>query len=107
MIKLLEYNCMITEYFYWGLLTELKVDLETAENTDLINEWKILKNDGSLDVKTERLRIYELLTNNKYLIPKNLPKGEYEIRDDWYGKGYIETQYEKAYNLIYSTWKKN
>ena len=24
--KTCEYNCMITEYFYWGLLTELKVD---------------------------------------------------------------------------------
>lgn len=105
--KSCDYRCQITEYTYWGILTQLKADWKIRKRTDLVNEWKILKNNGSLMTLKERdSELHELLTNNKYIIPKNLPQGEYKIRDDWYSKSYIETQYEKAYNLIYSTWKK-
>jgi choline dehydrogenase-like flavoprotein len=106
--KTCSYKCMITEYIYWGILTQLKVDWKNRMNGDLDNEWRIKKADGSLMTLQERdLDLYVLLTNKKYTIPTKLPTGNYKIKDDWYSKNYIESQYEKAYNLIYKTWKKN
>lgn len=105
--KSCDYRCQITEYTYWGILTQLKADWKNRKNTDLVNEWKIIKSNGDLMTLKERdPKLHELITNKRYILPKELPTGNYKLRDDWLSKNYIESQYEKAYNLIYKTWKK-
>ena len=74
-----EYDCQITEYLYWGIITILKPEWKDR-SMDLNKEWKIRKSDGSLMTLGERdPEFFELLTNEKYKFPKILPTGNYTI----------------------------
>uniref|UniRef100_A0A6C0C2X8 Peptidase metallopeptidase domain-containing protein n=1 Tax=viral metagenome TaxID=1070528 RepID=A0A6C0C2X8_9ZZZZ len=102
-----DYRCQITEYFYWGLLTQLNADWKHRINGDLVNEWRIKKQDGSLMTLKERdSELHNLLTNKKFLLPTVLPTGNYNPnrKKTYLQKNEIQTEYEKAYNKIYSTW---
>jgi len=67
-----EYDCMITEYFYWAM-TSL---LGAQENrlSEIEEEWDL--NTRSLLQATDRA-VYDLLTDPQYALPTILPDGSY------------------------------
>jgi hypothetical protein len=67
-----DYQCMITEYMYWGLSSILGAQ---ASRLDVIGqEWKL--NTAEL-VETSDPTLYNLLTDDQYNFPTYLPDGNY------------------------------
>ena len=67
-----DYQCMITEYMYWGLSSILGAQ---ASRLDVIGqEWKL--NTAEL-VETNDPTLYNLLTDDQYNFPTYLPDGTY------------------------------
>jgi hypothetical protein len=67
-----DYQCMATEYFYWGMTSILGAQ-ENRLN-EISQEWDL--NTRSLVENTDTA-IYSLLTNPVYNFPTILPDGTY------------------------------
>ena len=63
-----EYNCMITEYFYWSLTSILGAQKNRLKEVQ--HEWKYNTKEKML----KDTMMMDLLNNSQYKIPSNLPK---------------------------------
>jgi hypothetical protein len=68
-----EYDCLVTEYFYWSLTSLLGA--QTNRLSDISQEWD-LNTKELLEQKDPA--VYSLLTNVEYLLPTILPDGTYK-----------------------------
>lgn len=71
-----EYNCQITEYFYWGITTNLGAQEDRLE--DINKEWKL---NTPENLQATDTALYSILTNADFSLPTVLPNGEYESRE--------------------------
>jgi len=67
-----EYNCMVTEYFYWALTSILGAQDDRLD--DIGHEWKL---NTESKVKSTDKEIYDLLTDPQYKLATVLPDGNY------------------------------
>ena len=72
--KTCEYNCQVTEYFYWSLTSLLGAQDYAGRLDEIGNEWKA--NTASL-VQTMDPDVYRLLSDTAYHLPSILPDGSY------------------------------
>jgi len=70
--KTCDYECMITEYFYWGITSILGAQKNRLG--EISQEWDL--NTRNL-VKNKDTLLFSLLTNPKYKFPSILPDGSY------------------------------
>jgi hypothetical protein len=68
-----EYNCMVTEYFYWSLTSLLGV--QKNRGGDISDEWD-LNTKALLQEKDQA--VFALLTDSIYFLPSVLPDGTYK-----------------------------
>ena len=69
-----EYDCMITEYFYWALTSIMEGQAYPGRLNEIGHEWKF----NTLEkVKIGDPDVYSLLTDAQYKLPSILPDGEY------------------------------
>ena len=71
-----DYSCQITEYTYWALTSILGAQEYSGRLDEIKNEWRLNTKDK---VENTDIAIYELLTNQEYKFPTNLPNGKYRI----------------------------
>ena len=69
-----EYDCMITEYFYWALTSMMGAQGYSGRSNEIGHEWKL---NTLKKVKTGDSDVYEILTDPQYKLPAILPDGEY------------------------------
>ncbi|WP_430815625.1 hypothetical protein [Carboxylicivirga sp. RSCT41] len=67
-----EYDCQVTEYFYWAMSSILGAQATRLE--EIGHEWKL---NTPQKVKDTDKAVYELLTNATYQLPSVLPDGSY------------------------------
>ena len=72
--KTCEYNCQVTEYFYWTLTSLLGAQDFPGRSNEIGEEWKA--NTPSL-LKSMDSDVYNLLTDTLYHLPTVLPDGTY------------------------------
>ena len=72
--KTCEYNCQVTEYFYWSLTSLLGAQNFPGRSNDIGHEWKA--NTPSL-LKSMDTDVYNLLMDTTYNLPTVLPDGTY------------------------------
>ena len=72
--KTCEYNCQVTEYFYWALTSLLGAQDFPGRYDEIGHEWKA--NTPSL-VESMDSDVYKLLTDTLYKLPAVLPNGNY------------------------------
>jgi len=78
-----DYECMITEYFYWTLTSILGAQSYPGRFEEISDEWKL---NSKEKVKSRDIRIYNLLTSEKFKLPITLPDSTYNgfsISLDW------------------------
>ena len=68
-----EYNCMVTEYFYWAQTSILGA--QQNRYNEIKQEWKFNTKDK---IENGDKAIYTLLTDPKYKLPTVLPDGTYK-----------------------------
>ena len=68
-----EYDCQVTEYFYWAMSSILGAQ-ENRIN-EIGHEWKL---NTLQKVKETDKAVYELLTDDTFKLPTNLPDGTYK-----------------------------
>ncbi len=68
-----DYNCMVTEYFYWGMMSILGAQENRLAEVE--QEWDL--NTRAL-VQTTDTDLYDLLTDVQYKLPTVLPDGTYK-----------------------------
>ena len=73
--KTCEYNCQVTEYFYWALTSLLGAQDYPGRLDEISNEWKA--NTAAL-VQNMDPAVYTLLTDTTYHLPIVLPDGTYK-----------------------------
>ena len=69
-----EYDCQITEYFYWALTSLLGAQDYPGRYDEIGHEWRA--NTPAL-VQTIDTAVYHLLTDSTYSLPSVLPDGSY------------------------------
>ena len=67
-----DYECMITEYIYWGMTSILGAQKNRLD--EIVQEWDLNTRDL---VKNKDSLLFSLLTNPKYRFPNILPDGRY------------------------------
>ncbi|MCG8580077.1 MAG: hypothetical protein MI866_09180 [Bacteroidales bacterium] len=67
-----EYDCQVTEYFYWAMSSILGAQVTRLD--EIGHEWKL---NTPEKVKETDKAVYELLTNATYKLPTVLPDGSY------------------------------
>ncbi|MBF0187443.1 MAG: hypothetical protein HQL50_05915 [Magnetococcales bacterium] len=69
-----EYNCMISEYFYWALTSLLNGQNFPGRQEEIAHEWR-----ANTPEKLRRIDpdVTRLLTNPRYALPSRLPDGHY------------------------------
>lgn len=67
-----EYDCQVTEYFYWSMLSILGAQENRLD--EINHEWKL--NTKNL-VEVQDSAVYNLLTDPQYKFPTVLPDGTY------------------------------
>ncbi len=67
-----EYDCMVTEYFYWALTSILGGQSNRFD--EISHEWKLNTKELVMEMDPE---VYALLTNPEYNFPTVLPDGTY------------------------------
>ena len=72
--KTCEYNCQVTEYFYWTLTSLLGAQDYPGRYDEIGQEWKA--NTPSL-LESKDSEIYGILTDTVYKLPSVLPDGTY------------------------------
>ncbi len=69
-----EYDCMITEYFYWALTSMMGAQSYSGRLDEIGHEWKL----NTLEkVKNGDPDVYAIFTDDQYKLPSVLPDGEY------------------------------
>jgi len=66
------YDCQVTEYFYWSMLSILGAQENRLD--EIQHEWKLNTKDL---VETQDPAVYNLLTDPQYKFPTVLPDGNY------------------------------
>ena len=69
-----EYDCQVTEYFYWALTSLLGAQDYSDRMDEIGHEWKA--NTPAL-VESMDPAVYEILTDTTYRLPTVLPDGSY------------------------------
>lgn len=69
-----EYDCMITEYFYWGLTTLLGAQDYENRCNEIKHEWELCNAQDLINTDTS---LYQLLTDSNCHIATKIPKGNY------------------------------
>lgn len=72
--KTCEYNCQVTEYFYWALTSLLGAQDYPGRYDEIGQEWKA--NTPSL-LESKDSKVYGILTDTVYKLPSVLPDGTY------------------------------
>ena len=72
--KTCEYNCQVTEYFYWALTSLLGAQDFPGRANEIGHEWKA---NTPLLLESMDPDIYNLLTDTTYHLPNILPDGTY------------------------------
>ena len=72
--KTCEYNCQVTEYFYWALTSLLGAQDYPGRYDEIGQEWKA--NTPSL-LESKDSEVYGILTDTIYKLPSVLPDGTY------------------------------
>ena len=72
--KTCEYNCQVTEYFYWTLTSLLGAQDYPGRYDEIGQEWKA--NTPSL-LESKDSEVYGILTDTVYKLPSVLPDGTY------------------------------
>ena len=72
--KTCEYNCQVTEYFYWALTSLLGAQDYLGRYDEIGQEWKA--NTPSL-LESKDSEVYGILTDTIYKLPSVLPDGTY------------------------------
>ena len=72
--KTCEYDCMITEYFYWALTSLMGGQSYPGRLNEIGHEWKL---NTPEKLKTGDPDVYGILTDPQYGLPSILPDGEY------------------------------
>ena len=72
--KTCEYNCQVTEYFYWALTSLLGAQDYPGRYDEIGQEWKA--NTPSL-LESKDSEVYGILTDTVYKLPSVLPDGTY------------------------------
>ncbi len=67
-----EYNCQVTEYFYWTLTSILGAQENRLD--EIRQEWKLNTRNK---VEQTDVAVYQLLTDSTYQFPTVLPDGSY------------------------------
>jgi len=67
-----EYECMASEYIYWGLTSILGA--QENRLPEIAQEWRLNTKEKVQQTDTA---IYQLLTDSQYLFPTSLPDGKY------------------------------
>ena len=67
-----EYECMITEYFYWAMTSILGAQEDRLD--EIGHEWKLNTKEKVMETDPD---IYNLLTDSQYKLPTILPDGNY------------------------------
>ena len=70
--KSCDYECQITEYFYWGMTPVLGGQNAPGRIEQIQDEWR-LNTPAKVEVRAPEL--FDLLTNPKYSLPTVLPGG--------------------------------
>lgn len=70
-----EYDCQVTEYFYWALTSLLGAQDYPGRYQEISHEWKA--NTPTL-LQTMDSLVYVLLTDSTYNLPTQLPDGSYQ-----------------------------
>jgi len=69
-----EYNCMATEYFYWGLTSKLGIQDFANRCNEIANEWEACTSN---QFETTDELLYNLFSDATYSLPTNAPDGNY------------------------------
>ena len=69
-----QYECMATEYFYWGLTSILGAQQSQDRCAAIRREWHLCTR---AEVQMRDTALYALLTDPQYKLPTRLPTGEY------------------------------
>jgi len=71
-----EYSCQASEYFYWAVATNIGAlnPVYTNKCESSSHEWNICTKE---ELKEKDSDIYELLNNEGFKLPKNIPLGKY------------------------------
>ena len=69
-----EYDCMITEYFYWTLTSLMGAQSYSGRIDEIGHEWKLNTHEK---LKSGDPDVYSILTNPKYNLPSILPDRVY------------------------------
>ncbi|TQV87292.1 TolB family protein [Aliikangiella coralliicola] len=72
------YSCMITEYTYWALTSILGAQEFPGRLEEIQNEWKLNTREK---VASQDALVFELLTDQKFLLPTLLPDGNYSAHN--------------------------
>ena len=72
--KTCEYNCQVTEYFYWALTSLLGAQDFPGRYDEIGHEWKA---NTPSSVESMDPDVYSILTNTLYKLPVVLPDGSY------------------------------
>ena len=70
--KSCDYECQITEYFYWGMTSVLGAQKSPERLSEIQGEWRL--NTPSKVVEGDP-DLFDLLTNEKFSLPTVLPDG--------------------------------
>jgi hypothetical protein len=68
-----EYECMITEYFYWTMTSILGAQEDRLD--EIGHEWKLNTKEKVMETDPD---IYNLLTDPQYKLPTIIPDGNYQ-----------------------------
>ena len=69
-----EWECIATEYIYWGLTSLLGGQQYTGRGEKIFDEWEL---NTPEKFKSRDKALYTLLVNDAYAFPKILPDGDY------------------------------
>ena len=70
--KSCDYECQITEYFYWGMTSVLGAQKSPERLSEIQGEWRL---NTSSKVAGGDPELFDLLTNEKFSLPTVLPDG--------------------------------
>ena len=73
-----DYGCQATEYFYWGLTSLLNGQNFEGRYNQIKDEWKL--NTPQKLIQYDQ-KLYELLSNPEYNLPKVIPNGSYTAKN--------------------------
>ena len=74
-----DYQCMAAEYLYWALTTLAGGQDYPGRREEIVIEWECTTPE---ELESTDSAVYELLTDERYRLPRRLPDGSYRPRTD-------------------------